>query len=287
MTIVEKPSAASTTLELYSCGRTLVVRCHDSETAALVRSTFGGLLASSPPAQWKASKHYDIRQGGTGRFRLVAGGLDDTFDSRDSLLFHLDKNITLTLQEQRPDLYFLHAAAVAIDGRVAALVAPSGTGKSTIALALLGNQVVYFSDELTPIEPETLLVHPYPRALCLKEPLLQRHRLPRGTLHTGSRIHVPVDLVGEVGSQPLPLAAMFFLRRQQPQPTMRLSAAEGAAFAIANALNSAAHPSDGIDVAIRLSSAVPCFALDNSNLDAACSAIVAVLRQPGRYATES
>ena len=114
---------------------------------------------------------------------------------RDSLLFHLDKNITLTLQEQRPDLYFLHAAAVALDDRVAALAAPSGTGKSTMAFALLANQFVYFSDELTPIEPETLLVHPYPRALCLKAPLLEGHRLPQGTLDTGSRFHVPVDAV--------------------------------------------------------------------------------------------
>ena len=193
-----------------------------------------------------------------GRFRLVdSGGAEATFDSRDSLLFHLDKNITLTLQEQRPDLYFLHAAAVALDDRVAALAAPSGTGKSTMTLALLANQFVYFSDELTPIEPETLLIHPYPRALCLKAPLLERHRLPQGTLDTGSRFHVPVDALGSAGRRPLPLGAMFFLKRQRSQAPVCLSAAEGAAFVMANALNSAAHPSDGLDVAIRLSERCP------------------------------
>jgi hypothetical protein len=288
MTIVDRDARLGLhKIRLYSCGRTFVIRCHDQGTAALIQSTFGGLLASSSPIHSQGANYYEIEHSATGRFRLIdSDGAETTFDNHDSLLFHLDKNITLTLQKQRPDLYFLHAAAVALDDRVVALAAPSGTGKSTITFALLANPFVYFSDELTPIEPETLLVHPYPRALCFKEPLLESHRLPQGTLQTGSRIHVPVDLVGASGRQPLPLGAVFFLRRQQPQPPLRLSAAEGAAFAIANALNSAAHPSDGIDVAIRLSSAVPCFALDNSDLDAACAAIAAVLRQPGSYANE-
>ena len=281
MTVVDREAMnGQHSVGLYSCGRTFEIHCHDHETAALVRSAFGGLLASLPPAQWKASKHYDIEHDGMGRFRLVdSGGAEGTFDSRDSLLFHLDKNITLTLQKERPDLYFLHAAAVAIDDRVAALAAPSGTGKSTIAFALLANQFVYFSDELTPIDPETLLIHPYPRALCLKAPVLEKYRLPQTAFETGSRIHVPVDSLGIAATRPLPLGALFFLKRQRTQAPVCLSAAEGAAFVMANALNLAAHPSDGLDVAIRLSSAVPCFALDTSDLHAACSAIAAVLRQ--------
>jgi hypothetical protein len=289
MTIVDREAMnGQHNIGLHSCGRTFEIHCHDHETAALVRSVFGGLLASSPPAQWKASKHYDIEHDGTGRFRLVeSGGAEATFDGRDSLLFHLDKSITITLQEQRPDLYFLHAAAVALDDRVAALAAPAGTGKSTIALALLANQFAYLSDELTPIEPETLRVHPYPRALCLKAPLPEGYRLPQGTLDTGSRFHVPVDVLGSAGGRPLPLGAIFFLKRQRTQAPVCLSAAEGAAFVMANALNLAAHPSDGLDVAIRLSRTVPCFALDSTDLDAACSAVTAILRQQSRGEKEN
>lgn len=275
-------------IALCSCGRTFVIECHDHETAALVRSVFGGLLAALPPAQSKASKHYDIEHDGTGRFRLVdSGGAEATFDSRDSLLFHLDKSITLSLQEQRPDLYFLHAAAVALDGRVAALAAPSGTGKSTLTLALLSKHFMYLSDELTPIEPELLLVHPYTRALCLKPPFLETHRLPHGAFETGSRIHVPVGSLGAAARQALPLGALFFLKRERNEPPMCLSSAGGAAFVIANALNSAAHPSDGLDVAIRLSAAVPCFALDTTDLDAACAAVTATLRQQIGYEKEN
>jgi len=265
---------------LCSCDRTFVIHCHDHETAALVRTTFGGLLVSSPPRYSVGSKHYDVECSGTGRFRVVdSGGAEATFDDCDSLLFYLDKNITLTLQKERPDLYFLHAAAVALDDQVAALAAPAGTGKSTMALALLANQFAYLSDELTPIEPETLRVHPYPRALCLKAPLPEGYRRPQGTLDTGSRFHVPIDAVGAAARRPLPLGALFFLKRQRSQAPVCLSAAEGAAFVMANALNSAAHPSDGLDVAIRLSRAVPCFALDSTDLDAACLAVKAVLRE--------
>ena len=80
---------------------------------------------------------------------------------------------------------------------------------------------------------------------------------------------------------------MFFLKRQRSQAPVCLSAAEGAAFVMANALNLAAHPSDGLDVAIRLSRTVPCFALDSTDLDAACSAVKAILRQRSRYEKES
>ena len=65
------------------------------------------------------------------------------FDDLDGLLFHIDKDITLTVQLTRSDLFFLHAAVVALDGRAVVVAAPSGTGKSTLVLALLERGLEY------------------------------------------------------------------------------------------------------------------------------------------------
>ena len=73
---------ASTSIALCSCGRTFVIHCHDHETAALVRTAFGGLLASSPPAHIGGPRSTTISNAdGIGRFRVVdSGGAEATFD---------------------------------------------------------------------------------------------------------------------------------------------------------------------------------------------------------------
>jgi hypothetical protein len=111
------------------------------------------------------------------------------------LLFHLDKDLTIALQLQRADLFFLHAAVVALDDRAVVLSAPSGTGKSTLALALLENGFDYLSDELAPIDVQRLTVHPFPHALCLKSPPPAPYCLPTGALGIGVRYHVPGDIL--------------------------------------------------------------------------------------------
>lgn len=61
----------------------------------------------------------------------------------------------------------LHAAAVADDsGRVVGLVAPSGTGKTTAAIALATGALGYVTDELLVVGPD-LAVEALPKPLCV------------------------------------------------------------------------------------------------------------------------
>lgn len=61
----------------------------------------------------------------------------------------------------------LHAAGLSDDqGRVIALVAASGTGKTTAA-RVLGRTFGYVTDECVSVNPRTLDVHPYPKPLSL------------------------------------------------------------------------------------------------------------------------
>jgi hypothetical protein len=273
--------APSPTIVLSACDCTFEILCPDDQTAAIVTAAFSGLLVRSAACDPDVSRRYEIgRSATTGAYQVVdADDGEAVVENTGSLLFYLDKQITLALQERRPDLYFLHAAAIASSDRVAVLAAPSGTGKSTLTLAFLERRFTYLTDELTPIDPQDFLVHPYPRALSLKASLPERYRLQSDTVDAGNRFYVGLESFRVARRRPMPLAAIFFLERKRADgPACRVvSTATAAAYLVANALNSAAHPADGLDVALRLSGAVPCFALESSDLDSACSAVGAIL----------
>lgn len=76
--------------------------------------------------------------------------------------------VTLTLKAievQRERLWLFHAAALSdSNGHTIALVAASGTGKTTIATRL-GRRFAYVTDETAAVDPDTLAVIPYPKPL--------------------------------------------------------------------------------------------------------------------------
>jgi hypothetical protein len=266
-------------LALRACNCTFEVRCEREETAALVSSVFDALAI--PNATYPVRKYNIEGFAPRGVFRVSVGTEVVSFDDPDSLLFHIDKDITLTLQRERRDLFFLHAAAVAWEGRVAVLPAFAGTGKSTLTLASLVCGFEYLSDELAPIDLRQITVEPYPHALCLKSPPPTPYSLPVGTLKLDGRLHVPVgQLPTPSGREPLPVAAVVFLQREavnRLQGLRSITPASAAARLMAHALNARAHPGYGLDSAIALSQAVPSFELDVTDLAAASRAIKSVL----------
>jgi hypothetical protein len=267
---------------LSACDRTFAIQCPDDETAALVDAAFGGVLVRSGTSIPTFGTSYRIeRNAAEPGFRACDGdGSASRFEDADGLLFHLDKCLTIALQRQRPELYFLHAAAVAIGDRVAVLAAPPGSGKSTLTMALLERGLSYLSDELAPIDISRLLVYPYAHAVCLKSHPPEPFRLPQGTVAIGKRFHVASGLFAAAAvDEPLPLAAFVFLRRSLGSAVMsrRIGAAAGAAHLLANTLNASAHQSDGLNVAVSLAQRVPSFEMDTSDLSAACAAVEAIL----------
>lgn len=275
-------------LLLRACDCVIDVPCPDDETAALLRLGFGALVVPAGPA----SPAGDLRARGDLEDRRAdsrcRNALDEdisavsTEDTGD-FLFQMDKRLTVWLQHRRPDLFFLHAAAVARDGRVAVLAAPAGTGKSTLTLSLLQHGFEYLSDELAPIDLTRGTIYPYPHALCLKAQPAAVGALPAATLVTGARLHVPPEsLPVRVHTEPLPLGAVFFLRRgpQTASTCRRVTKAAAVAHLMANALNAAAHPGDGLIAALMLSQSVPCYELDCSDPVASCAAIHSVCKTP-------
>jgi hypothetical protein len=191
------------------------------------------------------------------------------------LLYLLEKELTVWLQRRRPDLLFLHAAALERGGQAYVFVAESGSGKSTTAWGLLHHGFRYLSDELAPVDPKRLVVHAYPHAICLKQaPSVSGFELPYPTLNLGRTLHIPVASIPcAVVARPQPLGAVFLIRYDPEllEPTAEsLRPAEAAARLYPHVLNALAHEDKGLSTALTLARTVPCFMLRTARLDRTC-----------------
>ena len=82
------------------------------------------------------------------------------------LAAEMGMNLQLALGERR--FLLLHAASVEKAGRGIILTGESGSGKSTLSALLGANGWRFMGDEFVLIEPETGLIHPFPRPVSLK-----------------------------------------------------------------------------------------------------------------------
>ncbi|MGE5305797.1 MAG: hypothetical protein ACM3TN_20995 [Alphaproteobacteria bacterium] len=196
-------------------------------------------------------------------------------------LFLFEKDLTIELQKLRRDLYFVHAAALGVSDRAFMLVAASGKGKSTTTWALLHHGFRYFSDELGPLNLDTMEVQPYPHAICLKHNPPSPYCLPYQALRTSSTMHIPIPhLPTGAISKARPVTAIFFLEYcpGRNAPSLRhLRSAESTARLFANALNPLAHPEDGLAGAVAIAENVACFCLASGELSLTCELIARTL----------
>ena len=116
------------------------------------------------------------------RYRIASGG-ETIFDDlrRGEVLPYLEWAVNYRFIMDCRRFVLVHAATVVWRGRGVALVGASGSGKSTLAAALVTRGAEYLCDEFALIDPETLRLHPFPRALCVKSgsfPLMRQLGLP-------------------------------------------------------------------------------------------------------------
>jgi hypothetical protein len=217
-----------------------------------------------------------------GTFSIAREGQDPlTGEGLSDLLFLLEKDVTVELQRRRSELLFLHSAAVEWGGKAYLFAAEAGNGKSTTTWALLHHGFRYLSDELSPIDLDSLVVLPYSHALCLKQPPPVPYELPDRAIHLGRTIHIPAELLsGPATSARRSIGAVFLLRHRPSldAPDLRkLSPAEASVRLYVTALNLLAHPNHGLDAVVRVAEHAPCFALDSADLSSTCALIRSVV----------
>ena len=131
-----------------------------------------------------------------------------------------------TLQGLEP----LHASAVAIDGRVYGLIAPSGIGKSSTATHLIARGAHFFTDDVLALEqtPAGLFAHPGLQLANVHRHELDvmsasaRARLGR-LLGVSDKCHLAPSGVGDR----LPLGGLVFLARGGHGSQVRIQPSEG------------------------------------------------------------
>lgn len=79
------------------------------------------------------------------------------------LLWHINQEVV----RHTTDLVLFHASAVERDGAALVFPAPMESGKTTLAAGLVRTGFRYLTDEAVAIDPLTLLVQPYPKALSI------------------------------------------------------------------------------------------------------------------------
>jgi hypothetical protein len=259
-------------LDVLDCG--VQLECTDEDAYALLRNIYRSF--ERPIAQTRTSYH--IAPGSSDDLLISRhGGCSKVASGPGDFISKFDKDVIVETQKLRPDLYFVHAAVLAFRDHAVALVAPSGFGKSTTTWALLHHGFEYLSDEIAPIEPRTLRVLPFPRALCLKKNPPEGYPLPPDAVVTGRTIHVPTSLFsGDPVSKPLPLSMIFFLRfiGEAQSPTVKpMSSGDATVRLLLNTLNPLAHPQSGLDDALAIAAKTSCFELLTGDLPSTCELI--------------
>ncbi len=276
-------------IHLTVCGCHVALATSDANAHTLLRDVFGVLQTESDneaPRIDLTITRDPARDGGY----LVQGDTLMPLQCADAyeLIYHVDKELTLSLQRRQTRLLFIHAGAVERHGRAIILAAPSGTGKSTLTYALLHAGFRYLSDELAPIDLEHLHVAAYPHALCLKASPPDPYRLPAHIIRTRHTLHIPIDeLPASTLLTPQQLGLILLLHRTDPTATdrttatsRRLSAAEAATRLYVNSLNALAHAGDGLDAILGITRQVPCYELNSSELTAMADTIDQLLGSP-------
>ena len=260
----------SLSLSVFSRGVT--VQIGDPVLGSLLRANYGEMRGAPD----SVDLHYDVgRRRLSGSFFISRAKRDRLIAKNDGeFLYLFERDLSVQMQGIRRDLYFVHSAVLAFGSIGLMLVGTNKSGKSTTTWGLLHHGFRYLSEDLGAIDPRTLEVYPYPRALWLRRNPPNSYPLPGRIYSTGWQIYIPTnDFPVEVVRQPVPLEGLVFLQRRPgvSEPSLRsLSKTEAAARLLFHALNPGSHAAYGLDDAVAIASRLHSFELLVGELRATC-----------------
>jgi hypothetical protein len=204
--------------------------------------------------------------------------------SVDRSIDHICWHVSQQAAARTDDLLVLHGAAVSIDGRGIVIPGEAGSGKTTLAAALTAAGASYLTDEWAMIDPATIRVRPFPRALWIHDGSIRaieglRERL--GPDLRGRQHIAPADLRGGgIGSE-CPVCLVVFPRYVPGARTslLHVDRAQGLRLLGAHAVNLAALGRDGFAALSRIARAATFYALTSGGVPDAVDAVAEAARR--------
>ena len=248
----------------------------DKHTQQILTKNYSGLIqTSAEPCQLEYITSYNSD---SQLYHLSKAGNDIAqYDNLADFVYFFEKELTIELQKLRPELYFLHSAALKLGDKTILIIGHSGAGKSTTSWALTHHGFEYFSDELSPIDLNTMHVTGYPHAVCVKQDPPAPFLLPESTLITNRTKHIPVEcLPTGVAKATAKITHIFFVQYQVDQHEVAIkpiSSALASAKIYANALNQLCHADSGLPAATKIAMACDSYSLEFNNVEQACLGI--------------
>ena len=202
------------------------------------------------------------------------------------LFRNLAWQLDLLLAEQTQDYYLLHSGAVARDRAGVLLPGASGSGKSSLTLALLREGYRYLSDELGAVDLTTGELHPFPMPIgikdtCIFPELSQRQDFwigPEPGENVGEEpvwyVH-PEDVVPDCIGSPVPICYIIF-PKYHPGTAPRLEtlgAGQAMEQLLQNSVNFRRFGSIGFDLLAEMVKEAECLSLSFNDLDQATKLI--------------
>ena len=187
------------------------------------------------------------------------------------LLPLLKDEVRLQFMRSRPDLLWLHAAAISREDNAVLLCAPSGQGKSTISTKLTDRSWKFLSDDIAPVRMEGDKVLPFPQL-----PFRRLHpgiEVPDGELYRLDRESVIVDRASIGKECPIRAVICLYYRGKMPTVLTKLPRGSAALEVLRNLTNFVDHQGAAVSRVAMLSLNVPMFRLEYSDADAAADLV--------------
>jgi hypothetical protein len=241
--------------------RLVAERADELDRAATV------LPPGSRPCEGPADITYALSASSSGAYELSRDGstfVDDL--SLDEAIWWLGRELSDLIAVRATDYVFVHAGAVAHEGRAIVMPGESHAGKSTLVAALVRAGAVYLSDDFAPIDAAGM-VHPYARPLSLR---------PQGP----AQVDYDVDSLGGVaGVEPVPLGMVVLTRYRQGADwrPRRLSAGDAVLALMANTVRARAQPEETLRALTRSVDGVLALQSERDDADALAPLLLADL----------